>query len=289
MTPRGRASEVRKESAYPVPGQTTAKLTLVVAGLLGGACAPAALVRPNVSPARVETPYTGDPLQSPRLLRPGQALLRPDRVLESTDTLVLMLAPAGNGAARMHATLVRRVVRTRVNAAEVLREMQHYEFASGVASDDTLDVDASTLAPLRYFSASGGGTFDVRIDGTRITGWRADTARRKASVDADAGQPFFVSIMTEAFAAAFPFDSGATREIPVANPPAPDVHVMALHVTAIEALRTATGSVPCFVVVGPRGATMWLARDDGHIVRMRWTLSDGSTVWKLPMRDAPPQ
>lgn len=152
----------------------------------------------------------------------------------------------------MHATLVRRVVRTRVDAAEVLRETQHYEFASGVASDDTLDVDASTLAPLRYFSASGGGTFDVHIDGTRITGWRADTARRKAPVHAEAGQPFFVSIMTEAF----------------------------------ETLRTATGAVPCFVVGGPRGATMWLARDDGHIVRMRWTLSDGSTVWKLTTRDA---
>ena len=81
--------------------------------------------------------------------------------------------------------------------------------------------------------------------------------------------------------------TGATREIPVANPPAPDVHVMTLHVATMETLRTATGPVPCFAVVAPTGATMWLARDDGHVARMRWTLPDGSTVWKLPLRDAP--
>lgn len=50
--------------------------------------------------------------------------------------------------------------------------------------DDTLDVDASTLAPLRSYSASGGGTFDVRIAGRG-----ADTARCKTPVHAEARQP----------------------------------------------------------------------------------------------------
>lgn len=262
----------------------TRAVAAVALVLLGAACARRHAAQDFVGVVAVTSAPTAGPLDV--RLAPGSDLLRAARVAERWDTLVVIVSPPGDSAERVHATLFRHVSTVRLAIGNVLRETQHYGFASGPFSDDTFDVDAKSLAPRRYFSAAAGGMFDVRIDGRRIVGWRTDSTGAKTLVEVAATQPFFASIMTEAFAPAMPFAPGTTFEIPVANPPSPDVHVLPLRVTSIDTLRTARGPVPCLIVVGPAHTTTWISRGDGHVVRMRWTLPNGSTVWKLPERDA---
>lgn len=122
---------------------------------------------------------------------------------------------------RSYAMLVRRITRANDGGVPVLRETQHYEFANGTKLDDTLDVSAASLAPLRYFSADHQGVFDLGVQGTHIDGWRTDSLGVRADVHATTTWPFFGSIMTEGFIAAFPLDMGARINIPVADPPIP--------------------------------------------------------------------
>lgn len=168
----------------------------------------------------------------------------------------------------------------------LLRETQHYQFANGTTVDDTLDVDASSLAPLRYFSADHQGKFDLNIRGTQIDGWRIDSAGVRTDVHATTTRPFFVSIMSEAFVAALPLDMGKAINIPVADPPAPAVHALSLRATALDTLQTASGAVPSILVVGSGHTETWIAQDNHRLVRMHWTLPNGTIVWKLPTRDA---
>lgn len=219
------------------------------------------------------------------LVGPGQPGLSPLRVSESLDTL-LLLVKAPNAAERSYATLVRRIIRTNAADIPVLRETQHYEFANGTKLDDTLDVRASTLAPLRYFSADHQGVFDVNIEDRRINGWRTDSAGARTDVGAIATHSFFVSIMSEAFIAALPIDVGTTINVPMADPPVPAVRAVTLHAKGLDTVQTARGSVPCILLVGPGNTETWIAQDDHHLVRMHWTLPDGTSVWKLPARDA---
>jgi hypothetical protein len=206
-------------------------------------------------------------------------------VSESTDTLsILVTAP--NAAERSYATLLRRVSRLQIGGVSVLRETQHYEFANGTRLDDTLDVRASTLEPIRYFSADHQGVFDVSIEGKQINGWRADSLGARTNVDVVATHPFFVSIMSEAFIAALPLDPGDTINIPEADPPAATVRLVTLSATRVDTIRTARGDVACVRIVGPGNTETWIARNDHHLVRMHWVLRDGTSVWKLPARDA---
>jgi hypothetical protein len=216
---------------------------------------------------------------------PGDTRLRPDRVAQRTDTIALLVTPS-DSAESVHATLVRRVARVTAGRDQILRETQHYQFADGSTSDDTLDVRASTLAPVRYFSKDRTGTFDVRIDGMNIKGWKADSIGTQHIVQTRARAPFFVSIMSEAFAAAFPFDSGAALRLPLANPPSPDVRMVDFRAGGVDTLNSAHGRIVCQVITGPGQTTNWIARSDGRLVRLRWTLPNGTTIWKLPAQDA---
>lgn len=250
--------------------------------LLASGCACAAIAASTALPLAAQDAKV---LSTVELVGPGQADLTPLRVSESLDTLSLLVTPAG-AAERSYATLVRRIIRTSADSIPVLLETQHYEFANGTNLDDTLDVNASTLAPLRYFSADHHGTFDVNIADKRIDGSRTDSTGARTAVSVIATHSFFISIMSEGFIAALPLDLGATINVPMADPPAPTVRAVTLHVKGLETLQTARGSVPCILVVGPGNTETWIARDDHHLVRMHWTLPDGTSVWKLPTRDA---
>lgn len=217
-------------------------------------------------------------------IMPGDARLRPDRVVARADTIALLVTPR-DSAEGLRATLIRTVARVTLGGEQLLRETQHYQFSNGNSSDDTLDVRASTLAPVRYFSRDHATAFDVHIDGTEITGWRADSSGARHSVQARASTPFFVSITSEAFAAAFPFDSGATLRLPMANPPSPDVRNVDFRAGGTATLNSAHGRVSCRIVTGPGQTTNWIARSDGHLIRLHWTLPNGTTIWKLPASD----
>lgn len=186
---------------------------------------------------------------------------------------------------RINAILVRSVTHVMVDHVPALRETQHYQFSDGRTSDDTLDVSASTLAPMRYFNTSRNASFDIHIDGTRISGWRTDSTGARVGVHAETTEPFFVSIMSEGFISALPLDSGATVSLPLANPPATSVHTVVLHATGVDTINTAHGPVRCIAVRGPGHTTSWIAQDDHRLVRMNWTLPNGTTVWKLPAGD----
>jgi len=217
-------------------------------------------------------------------IKPGDTRLRPDRVAERTDTIALLVTPR-DSAERSHATLIRRVAPVTAGREKILRETQHYQFADGSTLDDTLDVRASTLAPVRYFSRNRTGSFDLRIDGADVTGWQTDSLGARHVVQAHAKAPFFVSIMSEAFAAAFPFESGITFRLPLADPPSPGIRAVDFRVVGVDTLNSVHGQVVCLVVTGPGQTTSWIARSDGHLVRQHWTIPNGTTVWKLPVED----
>lgn len=271
-----------EESPLTSHMRSTSRLYEAILRLLASACACITIV---ASTAVRVAAQDAKVLPEAELVGPGQPGLNPHRVLESLDTLALLVT-APSAAERSYATLVRRIIRTSADGIPVLRETQHYEFANGTRLDDTLDVSASTLAPLRYFSADHQGTFDVNIEDKRIGGWRTDSAGARTDVRATATHSFFVSIMSEGFVAALPLDVGATINVPMADPPAPAVRAVTLHVKGLETLQTARGPVPCILVVGPGNTETWIARDDHHLVRMHWMLPDGTSVWKLPARDA---
>jgi hypothetical protein len=239
------------------------------------------VARAQVGPTPAVTSTT-----QPVPVAPGYSSLRPDRVVNRLDTLTLLVTPK-DSTERVYATLVRAVSRTVIGGAAALRETQHYMFATGRESEDTLDVLGSTLAPIRYFSARGPAAFDVRIDGKQITGWQSDSIGARSVENVEAPAAFFVSIMDEAFIAALPLELGASISMPLANPPARTVQIATLRAVAMDTITTANGKVACLRIVGPGNTTtMWIAQSDHRLVRMHWTLPNGMSIWKLPMRDA---
>lgn len=230
------------------------------------------------------TVWPADSIPAAQIVYPGSATLRPGRIVDFTDTLSLLVTPR-DSAERLYGTLVRHVSHMNVRGVAIVRETQRYQFTDGKVSIDTLDVRAATLAPVRYISALGKAGIDVHIDGTRITGWHVDTLGARTDVDTASTHPFFVSMMTESFIGAFPLDPGAVVTVPTANPPVPTVTGTVLRSTTIDTISTSHGPIQCVVVLGPGNTTFWISRDDGHLVRLHWTLPNGTSVWKLPSRD----
>ncbi|HEX6537400.1 MAG TPA: hypothetical protein VF041_22655 [Gemmatimonadaceae bacterium] len=219
-------------------------------------------------------------------IAPGNPALRIDRVRLATDTIVVLITPT-DSAERLGSTLVRRIERVRSGPEELFRETQHYLRANGDVEDDTLEMSARTLAFRRIVEVYEDTARNVvRSDGERLTGFVTfpDSGRREVSMPA---VPFFHDMVDEAFIGALPLDSGVTILVPLIVPPRLDVHVLPFTVTGTETIRTADGPVACLVVKGPgKTTTAWLAATDHHLVRLRWTLPNGTSIWKLPKRDA---
>lgn len=219
-------------------------------------------------------------------IAPGSPLLRPDRIHTYTDSITLVLVPR-DSAQRIAGTLVRRVAMARDSSTLVFRETQHYSLASGGTEDDTLDVAAATLAPMRIFENNSSGGHDLRFHDGRLTGtvWSADSGRRTADVPLPSA--FFHGMMTEAFLAAFPLAPAGTLSLPVAETPGAKVRMAEFRVSDTTTLRTAQGNVDCLVVKESPTTIAWVSRIDGHLVRLHWTLPNGTGIWKLPTRDVP--
>lgn len=219
-------------------------------------------------------------------ITPGSPTLRPDRIHTYTDSISLVLVPR-NSAQRIAGSLVRRVAIARESSTPVFRETQHYSLASGGTEDDTLDVATATLAPMRIFENNASGGHDLRFHDGRLTGtvWSADSGRR--TVDIPVPSAFFHGMMTEAFLAAFPLMPAGTLRLPVAETPGASVRMAEFRVTDTTTLRTANGSVDCLVVQESPTTVAWVSRADGHLVRLHWTLPNGTAIWKLPTRDVP--
>lgn len=217
---------------------------------------------------------------------PGSSLLRPDRIHAYTDSISLVLIPK-DSAQRIAGTLVRRVQVARDSGVAVFRETQDYTFDTGTTEVDTLDVSAATLEPMRVVQIRATSGHDLRFHDGRITGavWSADSGR--IMVDVPLGAPFFHDLMTESFLAALPLMPDSTLRLPVASTPDPTVRMAVFHVTGTTVLRTAGGAVDCLVVQESPTTVAWVSKSDGHLVRLHWTLPNGTALWKLPTRDIP--
>lgn len=217
---------------------------------------------------------------------PGSPLLRPDRIHPYTDSISLVAIPK-DSAQRIAGTLVRRVRVARDSGVAVFRETQDYTFATGETEVDTLDVSAETLEPMRVVHVGATSGHDLRFHDGRITGavWSADSGR--AMIDVPLGAPFFHEAMTESFLAALPLAPDSTLRLPVADTPDPTVRMAAFHVTGTTMLRTASGVVECLVVQESPTTVAWVSKSDGRLLRLRWTLPNGTSIWKLPTRDIP--
>lgn len=217
---------------------------------------------------------------------PGSPLLRPERIRPYTDSISLVLIPK-DSAQRIAGTLVRRVRLARDSGVAVFRETQDYTFATGVTEVDTLDVSAETLEPMRVVQIRATSGHELRFHDGRITGavWSADSGR--TMIDVPLGAPFFHGLMTESFLAALPLAPDSTLRLPVANTPDATVRMAAFHVTGTATLRTASGAVECLVVQESPRTVAWVSKSDGRLVRLHWTLPNGTAIWKLPTRDVP--
>ena len=228
---------------------------------------------------------TASPTMAQQTIAPGSPSLRPDRIRPFTDTLVLLFTPR-DSAQRVYGTLVRRVERARSHGIPIFRETQHYRLESG-DEVDTLDVSATTLTPMRIVEILAKRRHALELNGGRITGtaWSADLGER--TIDAPLPTPFFHGMMTEAFIAALPLADGSTIHLPVAETPDAKVRMAEFRVTGSARLHTAQGPVDCFVVQESKVTTGWVSKADGHLVRLHWTLPNGTDIWKLPRRDVP--
>ena len=217
---------------------------------------------------------------------PGSPLLRPDRIQPYTDSISLVAIPK-DSSQRIAGTLVRRVGPARDSGVAVLRETQDYTFETGETEVDTLDVSAATLEPMRVVRVGATSGHDLRFHDGRITGvvWSADSGR--STIDIPLGAAFFHEMMTESFLAALPLAPDSTLRLPVANTPDATVRMAAFHVTGTTMLRTAKGVVECLVVQESPTTVAWVSKSDGRLVRLHWTLPNGTAIWKLPTRDIP--
>lgn len=217
---------------------------------------------------------------------PGSPLLRPDRIHPYTDSISLVLIPK-DSTQRIAGTLVRRVQMARDSGVAVFRETQDYAFATGATEVDTLDVSAESLEPMRVVQIGATSGHELRFHDGRLTGavWSADSGR--TMIDVPLGAPFFHGLMTESFVAALPLAPHSTLRLPVADTPDATVRMAAFHVTGTTTLRTASGAVECLVVQESPTTVAWVSKSDGRLVRLHWTLPNGTAVWKLPTRDIP--
>lgn len=217
---------------------------------------------------------------------PGSPLLHPGRIHSYTDSISLVVIPK-DSAQRIEGTLVRRVEDARDSGVAVFRETQEYTFAAGGTEVDTLDVAAATLEPMRVVQISATSSQDLRFHDGRLTGavWSADSGRKP--VDIPLGAAFFHGLMTESFLAAFPLTPDSTLKLPVSDTPDVLVRMAAYHVTGTTALRTARGVVECLVVQESPTTVAWVSKADGRLVRLHWSLPNGTAIWKLPTRDVP--
>ncbi|MGH7654918.1 MAG: hypothetical protein ACREN6_09670 [Gemmatimonadaceae bacterium] len=223
-----------------------------------------------------------------RLIGPGDSALMPDRVRLGTDTLALLVTPS-DSAERLSSVLIRSMSRVDGPGGPLFRETQRYEsHEPGRAgfSYDTLDVDARTLRVLRSFSSGGGVTHDVRVADLRIDGTITTRDSGRREVHAATRVPAFESMMSESFIAAFPLSQGMPIGLPLINAPDTTVRIQRLDFARQETIRTANGPVPCLVVTSGNGTIQfWVSVADGRLMRLHWTLANGTAVWKLPQRD----
>jgi hypothetical protein len=222
-------------------------------------------------------------------IAPSDPALKAHRVRLGIDTIVVLRTPR-DSAEVLSTVLIRRVQRIKGPSQTLLRETQTYESHEPTRpgfSYDTLDADAVTLQPIRSFSTDGKTTHDVRFTGLTFDGvlTTPDSGSRQLHVTLQAAA--FPSIMQEAFIAAFPFGgSGSSLSMSMMNPPGASVRPSQLDVVRTDTLRTANGPVPSQLITSAKGAIqIWIAVDDGRMMRMHWTLPNGMSIWKLPKHD----
>ncbi len=225
-----------------------------------------------------------------RTVAPGDPALLANRVGIGIDTIVLLRTPR-DSAEVVAAILYRRIERITQATQSLIRETQRYEAHIGartIISYDTLDVDAVTLLAVRSFSTDGKTSVDVRFAGLTMDGvvTTPDSGARPLHVALPGAA--FPSIMQEGFVAALPFgEVGSFIRMPMLYPPAATVRHSVLTVAQSDTVRTARGLVPARLITTANGAIQfWVAVDDGRMIRMHWTLPDGSSIWKLTKREA---
>ncbi|MGH7627110.1 MAG: hypothetical protein ACREOJ_17565 [Gemmatimonadaceae bacterium] len=227
------------------------------------------------------------PALAQQTVAPGNSSLHLDRIRPYTDTITLLVTPP-DSAQRVYGSLVRRVERASDGETPVFRETQHYVLESGEQQEvDTLDVSATTLAPVRVVENGVKARHTLRLDRGRLVGteWLADSGERP--VDAPVAAPFFHGMTTEALIAALPLAEGQSLRLPVGETPHPTVRLNEFRVTGRVTLRTAAGPEECLVVQESKTTVAWISAATRHLVRLHWTLPNGTSVWKLPRRDAP--
>lgn len=218
-----------------------------------------------------------------KIIVPGDPSLRIDRVHLGTDTLVVLITPK-DSVERTFATLVREVNRTTFDGQTVFRETQRYAYQDGTTEIDTLDVASATLALVRSIEVNIDGRNAIRVRGERLVGTVAYPDSGERPVDRMMA-PFFHDMMNEAFIGTYPIEPGFELSVPVTRFPQLVVRRTTFRIIGVDTLRTAKGPIPSLVVSSAGRVTSWLSLGDHHLLRLHWSLPDGTAVWKLPIAD----
>jgi hypothetical protein len=163
--------------------------------------------------------------------------------------------------------------------------VQRYESPDGEWEYDTVEVSARTLAFIRSVEVAATTTRTLQLQGGRLAGTFSAEGGAPTPINVRLGS-FFPEVTTEVFMSAYPIDAGGVA-FPEMSTTNLAVSVAKLTVDSTASIVTADGWVDCFVAHGFGQETLWVARNDGRLVRERWVERDGTVLWKLPRRDLP--
>lgn len=217
----------------------------------------------------------------------GSPLVEGAKVRAGVDTFQLVVRQPG-GEERLVSTLVRTVERASAGAEPAWRIVQSYHSPRGDNVDTSL-VRAEDLAPLTYVAVLNDAEQRFRFEGSSVRGVVSPRDSATREVRHDFAEPPYNAVVDEDVIRALPLAPGLVATIVAYNPPWPPAPQLAvIRVTGTATIRTAAGPVEAWEIsyeAGGAPTTLWLAREDGRLLRLRSSLRRGASFWKIPVRD----
>ena len=189
------------------------------------------------------------------------------RVATGTDTIVV-LKQEGDSAPQIVGLTIRTVAQRQ--STTPLLYMAVRVLADGkVVADDTVDMEAATLIPLRSVSHSA-QSYDVAYDGLRVHGAAQGEGGTTRFVDGLSPRSFFDGGTVEAILPAIAADPDSGIALVSLNPPATTPRVVAFRPAGRDSTRDEAGMAR--YTIYKRGAGDYLISDDGRLIETRWTV-----------------
>ncbi len=210
-------------------------------------------------------------------LAPASNAMRAARVTAVTDTFTISNYRAGK--VWRSSTLVRQVERVTDRSRNTLRQAQTYLTPDGVTVDTTW-IDATTLAPIRYYADIYGERQTFAFDGMTVKGSVVpkDSASRDTSFTAPA--PFFNAVAMDLVHQAVPLDSGDVLTFSIYNPPRGSIDVVLTHVQRERLPLKQGGEIEAVKLLFNGRSHLWVDARNGRLLVNGGGMG-GNAFWKV--------